>query len=47
MEIYPNFVLSYPNLENLIEPLLFMSYDNGISNFALVQGWPYVIKVSF
>jgi hypothetical protein len=36
MEIEPNFVLSYPTLEQLLEAL-FMSYDHKNSIFALVK----------
>jgi hypothetical protein len=36
MKIEPNFVLSYPTLEQLLEAL-FMSYDHGNSIFARVK----------
>jgi hypothetical protein len=36
MEIEPNFVLSYPTLEQFLEAL-FMSYDHENSIFALVK----------
>jgi hypothetical protein len=36
MENLPKLVLSYPNLENLLDPS-FMSYDHGISIVALVK----------
>jgi hypothetical protein len=36
MKIEPNFVLSYPTIEKLLEAL-FMSYDQGNFIFALVK----------
>jgi hypothetical protein len=36
MENLPKLVLSYPSLENSLEPSS-MSYDHGISIFALVK----------
>jgi hypothetical protein len=42
---YPKLVVSYPNLENLLEPF-FMSYDLGTLHFCPCYVEPYTIKVS-